>query len=195
MWRVGGRKKIKIQTLNLKNIQKLHKIRVKNQYLQLDLTIRILRTKCTWLGGHIYTNLMPPSLYTPHFNHTAENKGVGGRRDGKDHDAGCSSCSDLMNSRLGRWFQQTRETMWLIVLRKWGKKKSTEPTRTETVHVWWLKPLPLLTDLRSVVAEVAFLFFFKNHSLNVSISHNFKGFFIVQQCHKVQRWLEVQIRP
>lgn len=45
-WR--GRK-IKIQTLNLKNIQKLHKIRVKNQYLQLDLTIRLLRTKCTWL--------------------------------------------------------------------------------------------------------------------------------------------------
>lgn len=45
----GGGKKKNTNLKFKKNIQKLHKIRVKNQYMQLDLTIRILRTKCTWL--------------------------------------------------------------------------------------------------------------------------------------------------
>lgn len=51
---------------------------VKNQYLHIDLTIGILRTKCTWLWswyGHIYTHLMPSSLYTWHFDSTAGNGG------------------------------------------------------------------------------------------------------------------------
>lgn len=138
---MGGGAEIKIQTLNLKNIQKLHKIRVKNQYLQLDLTIIILRTKCTWLWGHIYTYLMPPSLYTWQFNHTEENEGFRGRRDGKDHDAGC--CLVLFWWVLVLDDDLRGKKKRVSLFGKVKKKKSTELMLSwyeDIDRVWWLKP-------------------------------------------------------
>lgn len=55
------KKKIKIQTLNLKNVQKLQKIiRVKNQYLQMDLTSQNSKNKM-----HLAWKLVLTHLYTP----------------------------------------------------------------------------------------------------------------------------------
>lgn len=70
---------------------------------------------------------------------------------------------------------------------KWRKEKSTEPTRGQRPCVMTKAFSHLRADLWSAAAEVCF----KNHSLNVSISHNFKQlfFFILQQCHVFQWWL------
>lgn len=56
--------KIKIQTLNLKNIQKLQKIiRVKNQYLKMDLTSQHPKNKMHLAWKLVFT----------HFKHTRSN--------------------------------------------------------------------------------------------------------------------------
>jgi len=55
------KKKIKIQTLNLKNVQKLQKIiQVKNQYLKMDLTSQNPKNKM-----HLAWKLVFTRLYTP----------------------------------------------------------------------------------------------------------------------------------
>lgn len=91
----------------------------------------------------------------------------------------------LTSPRLGRWSRRTTETMQLLLLGKWGGEKKHPQSRQENRDcVWWPEPS---SSPRRLVKRCGWSRFFKNHSLNVSISHNFKQlifFFILQQCHK-----------
>lgn len=97
----------------------------------------------------------------------------------RDHGAGCWCFS---SEKFSSWtkMDNRKELLFLGKVKK-TPKQSTELTRGQRPCVMMMMIFKALL-LKSLK---------KNHSLNVSISHNFKQVFsfILQQCHKFQRWL------